>query len=138
MNEVQELRRFLPVIRRLADEDGMSSDEQDDDDVGNLRSSRPFWRHSSVTDLLHNIDSIGANHETSGNATQHRTRRRRSSKVDEESRVVRGLPINFYDWSYLGRLDRSRHLEIDPKPALSLELSDSILRYDTRLLPAVP
>ena len=106
----------------------MSSDEQDDNNVGDLHSSRPFWRHSSVTDLLHSIDSIGTNRETSGNTPQNGYKRRRSMKVDEESRVVRGLPINFYDWSYLGRLDRSRHMEIDPKPPLSLKFSDPILR----------
>ena len=128
MNEVQELRGFLPVIRRLAEEDGMSSDEQDEDNVGDLRSTRPLWRHSSVTVFLHSIDSIGANRETTHNSIQNGCRRRQSSKVDEESRVVKGLPINFYDWSYLGCLDRSRHLEIDPKPPLSLELSDSIQR----------
>ena len=128
MNEVQELREFLPVICCLAEEDGMSSDEQDESNVGDLHSSRPFWRHSSVTDFLHSIDSIGASRKISGSTTQNGCSRRRSSKVDEESRVVKGLPINFYDWSYLGRLDRSRHLEIDPKPSLSLELSDSVQR----------
>ena len=106
----------------------MSSDEQGDDDGGDLHSSRPFWRHSSVTDLLHSIDQIGANRETSSGTAQNGYKRRRSSKVDEESRVVKGLPTNFYDWNYLCRIDRSRHLEIDPKPPLDIELSDSNLR----------
>ena len=128
MNEVQELRGFLPVIRHLSEEDGMSSDEQDTEDVRGLHSSRPFWRHPSITDWLHDIDRIGASRETSSSSTQNGYRRRRSLRVDMESRVVKGLPINFYDWGYLDGLDRPRHLDLDPKPALSLELDASIQR----------
>ena len=127
MNEVHELRGFLPVIRHLVEEDGMSSDEQDADDILDLHSSRPFWRHSFITDWLHSIDSIGASHETP-NAAQNGYRRRRSSKVDRESQVVKGLPINFYDWEYLSSLEKSQYSDLDPKPALSLEFSDSVQR----------
>ena len=104
----------------------MSSDEQDIDDDRNLHSSRPFWRHPSITDWLHGIDSIGASREASGDTTQNGYKRQPSSKVDGESRVVKGLPINFYDWGYLDGLDRPQYLNLDPKPALSLEFSASI------------
>ena len=104
----------------------MSSDEQDIDDVRGLHSSRPFWRHPSITDWLHAIDTIGANREARSNTTQSGYKRRRSLKVDGESRVVKGLPINFYDRNYLDSLDRPRYLNLDPKPALPLEFSASI------------
>jgi len=46
-----------------------------------------------------------------------------------ESRVVKGLPVNFYDWNYLSSLDRSQYLDLNPKPALPLTLSVPIQRY---------
>ena len=125
MNEVHELRGFLPVIRNLVEEDGMSSDEQDMNDVRELHSSRPFWRHPSIADWLQSIDSIGTNHEITSNTTDNGYKRRQSSKVDVESRVVKGLLVNFYDWDYLGSLDQQQYLDIDPRPALPLEFSDS-------------
>ena len=128
MNEVHELRGFLPVIRNLVEEDGMSSDEHDIDDVRELHSSRPFWRHPSIADWLQCIDSIGANHEIVSNATDNGYKRRRSSKVDMESRVVKGLPVNFYDWGYLSGLDKQQYSDVSPKPAFSLEFSDSTQR----------
>ena len=124
MNEVQGLREFLPVVRHLVEEDGMSSDEWDADDARYLHSSRPFWRHACVTDWLHSLDSVGD--QVSNRVVQHEDRRRRSSKVDMASRVVKGLPVNFYDWNYLGGLDRSQYLDLDPKPTLALTLSAPI------------
>ena len=123
VNELQGLREFLPVIRRLAEEDGMSSDERDG---GELHSTRPFWRHSSVTNWLHSLDSIGS--ETVHNSVRCEVRRRSSSKVDMESHVVKGLPANFYDWNYLNSLDRSQYLDLDPGPVMALELNDSLWR----------
>lgn len=124
---MQDLRGFLPVIRRLAEEDGMSSDERDGDEEGCLHSTRPFWRHPSVTVWLHNLDLIGsvAVHSTA----HHGVKRQSSSKVDTESRVVKGLPVNFYDWDYIESLDRSQYLGLDPKPAITLELNDLLQRY---------
>ena len=115
----------------------MSSDEQGADDVRDLRSSRPFWRHPSITEWLHNIDSVGANLETPRNAAQNGYRRRKSSEVDKESRVVKGLPLNFYDWSYLNNLERPQYLALDPKPVLSLEFSESIQRWVTDFFPDI-
>ena len=123
MNEVQDLRGFLSVIRLLAEEDGMSSDERDEGEGRCLRSTRPFWRHSSITDWLHGLDSIGS--ESGHNTTRYEVRRRSSSEVDVESRVVKGLPVNFYDWDYLNSLDRSQYSTLDPKPAIALELNHS-------------
>ena len=125
-NEVQDLREFLPVIRTLAEEDGMSSDERDEEDDRSLHSTRPFWRHSAVTDWLHSLDSIGS--VAVHNPTRYQVRRQSSSKVDTESRVVRRLPVNFYDWSFLDNLDGSQYSDLDPKPAIVLELSDSLRR----------
>lgn len=102
----------------------MSSDERDTDDARYLHSSRPFWRHDSVTEWLHSLDSVGA--RISNGVVQHEERRRRSSKIDTESRVVKGLPVNFYDWSYLCGLDRSQYLDLDLKPAFPLTLSTPI------------
>lgn len=127
MNEVQGLREFLPVIRHLVEEDGMSSDERDVDDARYLHSSRPFWRHACVTEWLHGLDSVGAA-QVSDSVVQHEGRRRRSSKVDMESRVVGGLPVNFYDWNYLSGLDRSQYLALDPKPVLPLTFGVPIQR----------
>ena len=126
MNEVQELRGFLPVIRRLVEEDGMSSDEQDAGDIQDVFCSRPFWRHPSITDFLHSIDSIGKSRRIPTSAARNGYRQRRSSGVDMESRIVKGLPVNFYDWSYLNSLDQAGYLDLDPKLAISLELSNSI------------
>lgn len=125
-NEVQDLRGFLPVIRRLAEEDGMSSDEWDEGGDRRLHSTRPFWRHPAVTDWLHSIDSVGST--TVHSPARYEVKRQLSSKVDIESRVVKGLPVNFYDWNYLAGLDRSQYLDLDPKPAIALELNDSLLR----------
>lgn len=124
MNEVQELREFLPVIRHLVEEDGMSSDERDGDDARYFHSRQPFWRHACVTEWLRGIDSVSV--QTSNNFVQQEDRRQQSSKVDTESRVVKGLPVNFYDWNYLSGLDRSQYLALDPKPALALTFSASI------------
>lgn len=118
--EVQRLRKFLPIIRRLVEEDGMSSDEMDTSDDCNFQCTRPFWRHSSITNWLHGIDSIGA--ENMKYSFQHEYMRRPSSTVDMESRVVKGLPINFYDQDYLNGLDRSNYLGLDARPAVSLDL----------------
>lgn len=99
----------------------MSSDERDTDDARYLHSRRPFWRHTCVTDWLRGLDSVGA--QVSNSVVRRDDMRRQSSKVDLESRVVKGLPVNFYDWSYLSSLDRSRYLDLDPKPALPLIFS---------------
>lgn len=119
---MQELQDFLPVIRRLAEDDGMSSDERGADDDHCFYSARPFWRHPSVTDWLHDIDSLGS--RARNRSFQREGGRRRSSRVDGESRVVRGLPVNFYDWGYLSTLDRPRYLDLNPKPAISLGLNN--------------
>lgn len=103
----------------------MSSDEWDTGNDQCFRSIRPFWRNSSITDWLHSIDSIGA--RTLNHSLQHEGVRRKSSAIDVESRVVKGLPINFYDQSYLSGLDRSQYLDLDPKPAIPL-LHDSVPR----------
>ena len=126
MNEVQDLRQFLPIIRHLSEEDGMSSDERDAGDDRCLHSTRPFWRNSSITEWLHTIDSIG---RASVNPTvRYEVKRRRSSEVDMESRVVKGLPVNFYDACYLSALDESQYLDLGPKPAVSLGFNSSIRR----------
>jgi hypothetical protein len=125
-NEVQDLREFLPVIRTLAEEDGMSSDERDEGNDRCLHSTRPFWRHSTVTGWLHSLDSIGS--VAVHNPARYEVKRQPSTKVDMESRVVRGLPVNFYDWSFLDNLDGSQYSDLDPKPAIALELSDSLRR----------
>ena len=39
---------------------------------------------------------------------------------------MKGLPVNFYEWSYLESLGESQYLDLDPKPAMSLELSDPL------------
>lgn len=104
----------------------MSSDELDAGDDRSLHSTRPFWRNSSITDWLQNIDSIGRG---LGNATvRYEIKRRRSSKVDTGPRVVNGLPVNFYDVGYLDTLDRSQYLDLNPKPAVPLEFDDSVQR----------
>lgn len=126
MNEAQDLREFLPIIRRLAEEDGMSSDERDVDDDRCLHSTRPFWRNSSITDWLESLDSIGS--RSVNTVVRYQVLRRRSSKVDVGSQVVKGLPINFYDVNYLNTLDRSQYLDLDPKPAVSLGFNSSVRR----------
>ena len=126
VNEVQDLREFLPAIRILVEEDGMSSDERDGRDDRCLQSTRPFWRHPAVTDWLRDIDSIGF--VTAHGPARYGARRQSSLKVDAESQVVRGLPVNFYDWSYLDSLDESQYSDLCPKPAIGLGLSDSLQR----------
>lgn len=118
---MQELREFLPIIRRLAEDDGMSSDEQDVNDEYRFHSTRPFWRHSSITNWLHGIDSLGAT--ALKRNVQREDIRQQSPKVDVLSPVVRGLPVNFYDWGYLSDLDRSSYLDLDPQPAIPLEFT---------------
>lgn len=98
----------------------MSSDERDADDDESFQSARPHWRHPSITDWLHEIDSIGAKSMNYPNS-QRQEIRRQSSAVDLESRVVKELPINFYDEGYINGLDRSQYLNLSPKPAVSLE-----------------
>lgn len=104
----------------------MSSDERDVGEDRSFNSIRPFWRHPLITDWLQNIDSIG--NGSANTTTQYQVKRQKSSKVDGESRVVRGLPVNFYDVGYLNTLDKSQYLDLDPKPAVSLEFSDSVRR----------
>ena len=127
VNEVQDLREFLPFIRHLVEEDGMSSDERDEGDGRCFLSTRPFWRHSSVTDWLHSLDSIGS--AVVHNTARYEVRRRSSSKVDTGSRAVKGLPVNFYDRNYLENLDGPQYLDLDPKPAIALKLSDPLWRW---------
>lgn len=52
-------------------------------------------------------------------------------EVDKELQVVKGLPLNFYDWSYLNSLERPQYLALNQTPVLSLEFSESIQRWVT-------
>lgn len=132
MSGVECLKKFLPIIQRLAEEDGMSSDERDAGNDRRLYSTPPFWRDSSITDWLHSIDSIGSRSANSTKRVQ--VERLRTSEVDMGSQVVKGLPVNFYSKCYLDTLDEFQYLDLDPKSAASLELNDSVEWWVARFL----
>lgn len=117
------------MVRHLAEEDGMSSDERDGEDDHCFYSSRPHWRSEHVTRWLHDLDYI---HSQAYRGDFQRTSYRRpSAKVNMGGKAVKGLPFNFYDWEYLESLDRSQYEDLDVQPSTSLEFRPSVQRFVT-------
>lgn len=104
-------RTFVPIVRRLVEDDGMSCDEKDTN--GHVCSIPPPWRSVSATRWLRSLDrSPPYPHEsTSIEGIKERV---------TGSRVPRSLPVNFYDPAYLHSLDRVQYVDLDPQPAVDI------------------
>ncbi|RDX39950.1 hypothetical protein OH76DRAFT_1366956 [Lentinus brumalis] len=94
-----QLARHLEMLELLG-KDGMSSDETDSDRVASgkkkYRIVKSKWRSDSVTQWLKGFDAVEAIMRTNGRGNVPRTRSI-SNKVNNESKVVPGLPRNAYD-----------------------------------------
>ena len=104
----------------------MSLDERDPENDRYFSSVRPHWRNEQVTRWLHDLDQIHSQKFADSKITNYR---RPSEKVDMDRNVVRGLPLNFYNWNYLDSLERSQYESLDILPSVSLEFCPSIQRY---------
>ena len=108
--------RFMPIVRKLVEDDGMSCDEQDMD--GHVYAVSPTWRSASATKWLRNLDNAPrplCPHRVSGEAP---TEGRRGSIG---SHVPRSLPANFYNHVYLHNLDEGQYAHLNPQPAIDIE-----------------
>ena len=107
--------RFMPIVRKLIDDDGMSCDEQDTD--GHVYAVSPTWRSVSATKWLRKLsDGPQYSHRISKEATTEGIGRA------IRSRVPRSLPVNFYDNAYLRDLDEVQYAQLNPQPAIDIEL----------------
>lgn len=104
----------------------MSLDERGPDNDRHFYSVRPHWREESVTRWLHSLDYIHS--QKYDRDFQSAGHREPSGKVDTDCKVVKGLPSNFYDWSYLNSLERYKYEGLDLRPLVSLEFCSSIKR----------
>jgi len=105
----------------------MSIDERDPDNDRHFYSVQPYWREANVTRWLHDLDYI---HSREYDRDRQFTNYRRSSseRFDHERKVVKGLPSNFYAWSYLDGLERDQCEGLNLRPLVLLEFHPSIER----------
>jgi hypothetical protein len=111
VNGLKDAHRFVPIVRKLVEDDGMSCDEEDAD--GHIHAIPPTWRSVSATRWLRSLDKSPLYPHGSA-----------SEKVSAEvvgSRVPRSLPANFYDSVYLHSLDGVQYADLDPQPAVDIE-----------------
>jgi len=127
---VPELAPFTKYVEQLA-AGGMSGDESDRSEEGQIREHRRFfvvslaWRSPEVTPWLQVIDDAHLDSRFSesgrasrGNWVRHRVR---SSKVDHMRPPVTGLPENFYDKAWLGRLSQNEQEALEMQKEIRLE-----------------
>lgn len=125
-------------MARLADEDGMSGDETDhrgEQPIAGQRKFfvvRPGWRSQEVTRWLRVIDCLYMIHRfsldgraTRGNWVRHRID---SDRVAWDRLPVSGLPVNFYDPSWLDGLSKGERDSLEMQPLASLNHSAEVLR----------
>jgi len=93
---------------------------------------RPAWRSQEVTGWLHIMDLVyvssrfGADgRPTKGNWIRDRVR---STRVDQDSKPIPGLPHNFYDQSWLGSLTSGERKALRMREAIDLSHSEEIIR----------
>lgn len=120
MRDVPELHRHAWILDRLGCA-GMSSDESSvERGVKIYRVKKKYWRAPELLPFLHSIDRVTAQgkNATTTKGSQ-RYLRLPGEGESSEGPIVRGLPVNFYDASWLAKLQASykpafEHLEIDP------------------------
>ena len=108
--------------------EGMSSDESDAEG-GHTKywiKIRP-WRSRELNQYLQRID-LDANHTNiygkprPGNPP--RSRKKRANATLSDRRAVPGLPINFYDETWLATLENRDRKALKSKPAFTLPIID--------------
>lgn len=106
---------FVPIVRKLVEEDSMSCDERDAD--GYICATPPSWRSVSATRWLRSLDRSPP--------FPHDSVSRKASVEEIKERVgpwhvPRSLPVNFYNLIYLHSLDRVQYADLDPQPAVDI------------------
>ena len=93
---------------------------------------RPGWRSQEVTRWLRVIDNLYTVHRfsvdgraTRGNWVWHRID---SDRVDRDRPPISGLPVNFYDASWLKGLSEGERDSLDMGPPVDLNHSAEVLR----------
>ena len=106
---------FVPIVRKLVEDDGMSCDEKDTD--GRIYTVPPFWRSVSATTWLRNLDKSPPHPQDSA------MRKMPIEGIKElvGLRVPRSLPVNFYNPTYLHSLDGAQYIDLDPQPPVDVE-----------------
>lgn len=114
-NMSNDSHTFVPVVRRLVEDDGMSCDEKDPD--GYIYANPPSWRSVSATRWLRSLDKQPRHPYDSAV----RKAPIEGTKETVGLRVPRSLPINFYNPMYLQNLDGVQLTALDPQPAVDIE-----------------
>ena len=106
--------RFVPIVRKLVEDGGMSCDEEDTD--GHVHAVPPTWRSVCATKWLQSLD--GPSLRPHGPAS----RKTHADVIREpaESRVPRSLPANFYNPAYLRTLDGAQYADLDPQSVVDI------------------
>lgn len=139
--EKDELELFMPLIEKLAQEDGFSDDECDHHRRNIHRGDnrqyiriRPIWRAPEISDWLAVIDRvyISLRFNPDGSATRGnwvRLRLESTGLVDKNAQPVIGLPENFYDPIWLQKLTPKQQRKLKMKAIVDLKHNDDILEY---------
>lgn len=106
--------RFVPIVRKLVEDDGMSCDEEDTD--GHAHPVPSTWRSVSATRWLQSLDGPSIRSHSSTFRKAHADVVREPT----ESRVPRSLPVNFYNPTYLRTLDGVQYADLDPRSAVDI------------------
>lgn len=114
-NRLNDPYRFIPIVRKLVEDDGMSCDEEDTD--GHVHAVPPTWRSVSATRWLRSLDKSPL-HPHPSVSTEVSIK---GIREPEGSRVPRSLPVNFYNPVYLHSLDGVQYANLDPQPAINIE-----------------
>ena len=102
--------KLVPIVRKLVEEDGMSCDKEDTD--GRVRVVPPTWRSAFATNWLRSLDKSPLHpHGFEGWARE-----------SVKARVPKSLPVNFYSPVYLHSLDEVQYADLDPQPAVHVEI----------------
>jgi len=113
-HRLSDPHRFVPIVRKFIEDDGMSCDEEDTD--GRVHAVPPAWRSVSATRWLRSLDEPALHPHAS-------TSRKTSAEGIRKpvgSRVPRSLPVNFYDPAYLHGLDGVQYADLDPQPVIDI------------------
>lgn len=135
-----DLTKFAPYIRKLCDEGGISGDESDNNhQPGRYRGQvnyfriRPVWRAPCVSSWLDVVDKVyvAFRFQENSRATPGNWIRKRltTSRVDEKTKVVPGLPENFYDRGWLKTLTRKQRQKLQMEAPLDLTHTPHVMRY---------
>ncbi|KAJ3532379.1 hypothetical protein NMY22_g7765 [Coprinellus aureogranulatus] len=137
------LQEHLPLLQRLSI-DGMSSDEEEDDNVQsgiaraatvknpNYRVLTPVWRSKELTMFLHVLDSVylikRRLENQRGNWPRPRVYDPNSPKLSQKTTFPKNLPVNAYDEGWLKKFPNAR-LSVNPTSPYNFVHSPAVFHY---------